>query len=92
MAQPSPGRALDDVEIVVPHQDEAGEHLFSIAYHVSFQNLAPALQRRYLTMLWLTIVSVLAALLVAAVLASRITRPIQQLTRGAVEIVVAMPR
>jgi signal transduction histidine kinase len=37
-------------------------------------------------MLWLTIVSVLAALLVAAVLASRITRPIQQLTRGAVEI------
>ncbi len=82
----SAGRSLDDLEVVVPHASDSGEHLFSLAYHVTFQGLVPAMYRRYLTMLWLTVVSVLAALLVAAVLASRITRPIQELTRGALLI------
>jgi signal transduction histidine kinase len=80
------GAALDAVEVVVPYFSEAGEHSLSLAYRVSFASLDPALRRRYMTTLWLMIVSVLAALLVAAVLASRITRPIQELTRGALEI------
>ena len=78
--------ALDDVEVVVPHFAENGEQPFSFAYRISFASLDPALRRRYMTTLWLMIVSVLASLLVAAVLASRITRPIQELTQGALEI------
>ena len=81
----APG-AVDDVLVVVPYQSEAGEHPFSLAFHVTFKSLQPAMQRRLLTTLWLMVVSVLAALLVAAVLASRITRPIQELTQGALEI------
>jgi len=78
--------SLDDVEIVVPYFSETGEQLFSLVYRVTFASLQPAMHRRYLTTLWLMVVSVLAALLVAALLASRITRPIQELTRGALEI------
>jgi signal transduction histidine kinase len=80
------GSGIDDLLVLMPHASESGEYLFSLAYHVTLQSLKPAMNRRYLTMLWLTVVSVLAALLVAAVLASRITRPIQELTRGALEI------
>jgi signal transduction histidine kinase len=82
----SRGGTLDDVEQVVPYFSENGEQPFALAYRVSFASLDPAIRRRYMTTLWLMIVSVLAALLVAAVLASRITRPIQELTQGALEI------
>ncbi len=79
-------RAGDDADIVAPHQTDAGGGGLYVSYRVSFKNLQPAMRRRYLTTLWLTLVSVLAALLVAVALASRITRPIQELTKGALEI------
>ena len=80
------GSGMDDLDIVAPYQTDAGDSGLYVSYRVTFKSLQPAMRRRYLTTLWLTLVSVLAALLVAAALASRITRPIQELTKGALEI------
>jgi len=74
------GRTL---EIVQPFLEDWGRHRLSVAYYVSHANLDEQLRRYARTTAGLTLASLILAALVAYVLASRITRPLDALTDGA---------
>jgi signal transduction histidine kinase/CheY-like chemotaxis protein len=73
-------------EIVAPHFKEWGVHKLSILYEVSYKSLTPKIAGIIFVIGALTLLSILASGLVAAALASRITRPVQELTEGAKDI------
>jgi signal transduction histidine kinase len=73
------------VQILAPYPP-GGPARVVVAYLYTPGSLEPTLARHQLASVSVSVVSVLAAMLVALVLASRITRPIEQLTRGALEI------
>ena len=75
----------DGVQILVPYPAQASARLV-VAYAHGSGSLEPTLARHNVATVSFGVASVLAAMLVALVLASRITQPIQQLTRGALEI------
>jgi signal transduction histidine kinase len=78
-------RAAGDaaLQIVVP---EAHGQPFAILFDVSFESLQPLMRRRLVSTLLLVLASIAAAVAVSLVLASRITRPIEELTKGALEM------
>jgi signal transduction histidine kinase/DNA-binding response OmpR family regulator len=80
------GRSPDGaetLEVVAPYIEDWGRHRLSVAYHVSYRKLGPATRRLVYATAGLTLASMLVAVLVAIALASRITRPLEELTAGA---------
>jgi signal transduction histidine kinase/DNA-binding response OmpR family regulator len=73
-------------EIVAPYIEDFGRHPMSVLYQVSYKSLKPKIAQLAVTIGALTLLSILASVLVAAALASRITRPVQELTEGAKDI------
>jgi signal transduction histidine kinase/DNA-binding response OmpR family regulator len=73
-------------EIVAPYFKEWGVHKLSVLYDVSYKSNKPKIAGIVFATGALTLVSILASALVAAALASRITRPVQELTEGAKDI------
>jgi signal transduction histidine kinase/DNA-binding response OmpR family regulator len=76
----------DTLEIVAPHLEDWGRHRLSVSYLVSYKNLRPGIVKLLTTTLALTLVSMLVSVGVAVVMARRITRPLEELTRGAQHI------
>jgi signal transduction histidine kinase len=58
----------------------------SVAYHISYRNLRPQLVRQVYATGGLTLLSILVSLAVGVALATRITRPVEELTAGAQDI------
>jgi len=79
------GDPLDPIEVVTPYP-QPGPARLAVSYRHGATALRPGLERRHGTAIVLSVLSILLAALFAAWLASRITRPIEQLTRGALEI------
>jgi signal transduction histidine kinase len=73
----------DSLEIVAPYVEDWGRHRLSVLYRVSYRSLAPGIGRLVYTTAGLTLFSIAVSVLVAAALASRITRPVEELTAGA---------
>ncbi len=73
-------------EIVAPYFKEWGVHKLSFLYEVSYKSLRPKIAGVVATIGVLTLLSTLAMAFVAAALARRITRPVQELTEGAMDI------
>jgi signal transduction histidine kinase/DNA-binding response OmpR family regulator len=76
----------ETLEIIAPYIEDWGRHSLSVAYHVSYKKLGPAIRRLIYATGGLTLVSILASVLVAVALASRITSPLEELTAGAKSI------
>ena len=74
------------LEIVAPYFEEWGKHRVSVLYEVSYKSLKPKIARLILTTAALTLLSIVASVIVAAILGRRITRPVQELTEGAKDI------
>jgi signal transduction histidine kinase/CheY-like chemotaxis protein len=74
------------LEIVAPYVEEWGRHQLSVVYQVSYSKTREALAGLAKTMGSLSAISVLAAVLIAVLLARRITRPVAELTAGAQEL------
>jgi signal transduction histidine kinase/DNA-binding response OmpR family regulator len=84
-----PGRdALgeESLEIIAPYLEDWGRHKMSVSYQVSFRRLKPALAALVYATGGLTLFSILASVLIAVGLASRITKPLERLTEGAKDI------
>jgi len=73
----------ETLEIVAPYIEDWGRHRLSVIYHVSYRKLGPNIRRLVYATGGLTLISMLASVLVAVALASRITRPLEELTAGA---------
>jgi signal transduction histidine kinase/DNA-binding response OmpR family regulator len=76
----------ETLEIVAPHLEDWGRHRLSVSYLVSYKNLRPSIVKLLTTTLALTLISMLASVGVAVMMARRITRPLEELTRGAQHI------
>ncbi len=74
------------LEIMAPYVDEAGRHDIAVAYRITYQQLGPAIARLVATTALLTLLSIVAAALVAMALTRHITQPIEELIRGAQRI------
>src|SRR2546425_723220 len=72
-------RGEPGIEIVAPYFKEWGVHKLSVLYDVSYKSNKPKIAGIVFATGALTLVSILASALVAAALASRITRPVQEL-------------
>jgi len=84
-----PGRdetGAERLEIVAPYIEDWGRHRLSVLYYVSYRNLRPSIVRLLYTTLGLTLFSIVPSVLMAAWLATRITRPLEELTSGAQRI------
>jgi signal transduction histidine kinase/DNA-binding response OmpR family regulator len=73
------------VVVVAPHAPPRGETVF-IVERFSYRGLRPSIVRLVYATAGLTLLSILISMLVATALATRITRPIAELTAGAQEI------
>ncbi|HLA77278.1 MAG TPA: ATP-binding protein [Vicinamibacteria bacterium] len=73
-------------EIIAPHVEDWGRHKLSVIYEVSYRNLRPSIARLVYAIAGLTLLSMLFSFLVAATLARRITRPLEELTAGAQDV------
>jgi len=76
------GSGNETLEIIAPYIEDWGRHRLSVAYHLSYEKLRPKIARLIYTTLGLTVFSMLISVLVALALASRITRPLEELTTG----------
>ncbi|MBI3932891.1 MAG: response regulator [Acidobacteria bacterium] len=76
----------ETLEIIAPYIEDWGRHRLSVSYHVSYKNLRPNIEKLIYATGGLTLLSILASVLVAVALATRITRPLEELTRGAQSI------
>ncbi|MCM2255397.1 MAG: response regulator [Vicinamibacteria bacterium] len=74
------------LEIVAPYIEDWGRHRLSVVYHVSFRKMGPAIRELVYATVGLTFLSILASVGVALWLASRITRPLEELTAGALDL------
>jgi signal transduction histidine kinase/DNA-binding response OmpR family regulator len=83
---PVAGRATpggEILEIIAPYLEEWGRHHYSVCYKISYRNLTPSIVKLVYATAGLTLLSILASVLIAVALASRITRPLEELTAGA---------
>jgi len=76
----------ETLEIVAPYVEDWGRHRLSVLYRVSYRNLAPGIGRLVYATAGLTLFSIVVSVLVAAALATRITRPVEELTAGAKDL------
>src|SRR4029453_2411388 len=85
MRRRSPG-GEETLEIIAPYLDDWGRHRMWVAYHISYRNLRPQLIRQVYATGGLTLLSILVSLAVGVALATRITRPVEELTAGAQDL------
>jgi signal transduction histidine kinase/DNA-binding response OmpR family regulator len=76
----------ENLEIVAPYLEDWGRHKLSVSYLVSYRRLNPNIDALVWATGGLTLFSMLAAILVAVGLSSRITKPLEKLTAGAKDI------
>jgi signal transduction histidine kinase/DNA-binding response OmpR family regulator len=76
----------DALEIIAPYVEDWGQHRLSVSYLISYKNLRPSLAQLVQATAALTLASLLITLAVTVMLARRITRPLEALTRGAQHI------
>ena len=76
----------DELEIIAPYLEDWGRHKLSVAYQVSYRNLKPGHRGPHLRHGRPDPALDLASVLVAVALATRITRPVEELTAGAKDI------
>ncbi|HET7746185.1 MAG TPA: HAMP domain-containing sensor histidine kinase, partial [Vicinamibacteria bacterium] len=76
----------ETLEIIAPFLEDWGRHKVSVAYQVSYRRLQPEITRLVYATGGLTLFSIGVSVLVAAALATRITRPLEELTAGAQQI------
>jgi signal transduction histidine kinase/CheY-like chemotaxis protein len=74
------------LEIVAPHLEDGGRHRLAVSYLVSFKNLRLGIARQMQATAAITVVSLVLTLGVSVMIARRITRPLEELTRGAQHI------
>jgi signal transduction histidine kinase len=72
--------------IVAPNVESWGRHRFSVVYQFSYDSVTPQLQRQVRLTVVLTLLSILLAAGLGLALASRVTRPLAELTRGVREV------
>ncbi len=77
------GSGGESLEIVAPYLEDWGRHRLSVTYRVTFREMGPNIARLVFATAGLTLVSIVLAVWVAVALASRITRPLEELTSGA---------
>ncbi len=73
----------ETLEFIAPYIEDWGRHRLSVSYLVSYKNLRPKIIAQIETTGGLTLVSIVISGLVGIALASRITRPVEELTAGA---------
>ncbi len=73
----------EQLEVIAPYIEDWGRHRLSVSYTVHYRNLRPSLERLIYTTIGLTLASMLVSVLLAVALATRITRPLEELTAGA---------
>jgi signal transduction histidine kinase len=78
--EPTPGEG--GFRIVAPFIEDWGRHRLSIVYRFSYASLRPRLLARIYSTAVFTVLAVLASLLLAFALTTRITRPLERLTEG----------
>jgi signal transduction histidine kinase/DNA-binding response OmpR family regulator len=71
------------LEVVAPYIEDWGRHRLTVLYRISYKNLRPSVIRLAYAALGLALTAIAVSVLVAFALASRITRPLEELTRGA---------
>ena len=76
----------ETLEIIAPYLEDWGRHKMSVSYIVSYRNLGTSIQSLVWATAGLTLLSMLASVLIAVALATRITRPLEELTAGAKDI------
>jgi signal transduction histidine kinase/DNA-binding response OmpR family regulator len=76
----------ETLEIVAPYLEDWGRHKMSVSYIVSYDNLGPSITKLVWATGGLTLLSMLASIMIAVALATRITRPLEELTAGAKDI------
>ncbi len=76
----------DGLEVIAPYLEDWGRHRLSVSYRVSYRNLQPSIIRLIYATGGLTLFSILISVVVAVALASRITKPLEELTAGAQDI------
>jgi signal transduction histidine kinase/DNA-binding response OmpR family regulator len=71
------------LEVIAPYIEDWGRHRLSVSYTVHYRNLRPSIDRLIYTTIGLTLASMIVSILLAVALATRITRPLEELTAGA---------
>ncbi|WP_020676353.1 sensor histidine kinase [Geopsychrobacter electrodiphilus] len=71
------------LDVVVPAFSPAGSRLLNVRFYYSFRTVDQRLQEIHQAFLRIALGAALVSLLLAALVARRLTRPIQQLTEGA---------
>ncbi len=71
------------LEVIAPYIEDWGRHGLSVSYTVHYRNLRPSINRLIYTTSGLTLASMIVSILLAVALATRITRPLEELTAGA---------
>lgn len=77
---PDGGRVLD---LIVPAFGPTGEHVLSVRYLISYGSVDARLTEMRQQFLRIALVSIFCTLVLVALVARRVTRPIQELTAGA---------
>ncbi len=77
------GAGEEVLEVIAPYIEDWGRHRLSVSYTVHYRNLRPSIDRLIYATIGLTLVSMLVSVLLAVALATRITRPLEELTAGA---------
>ncbi len=77
------GTGQEVLEVIAPYIEDWGRHRLSVSYTVHYRNLRPSIDRLIYTTTGLTLASMLVSILLAVALATRITRPLEELTAGA---------
>ncbi len=80
------GSGGESLEIVAPYLEDWGRHRLSVVYRVTFDTLGRDISSLVFTTAGLTLISIVLSVWVAVALASRITRPLEELTSGALGI------
>jgi signal transduction histidine kinase/DNA-binding response OmpR family regulator len=89
--EPTPIRGRDSqgaetLEIIAPYIEDWGRHRLSVSYLISYKNLRPQTLAQIYTAGGLTLLAIVLSVLAGLALASRITRPVEELTAGAKDI------
>jgi signal transduction histidine kinase len=79
---PHPTAGEGDFRIVAPFIEDWGRHRLSVIYRFSYASLRPRLLARIYATAGFTALAVVASLVLAFALTSRITRPLERLTAG----------
>jgi signal transduction histidine kinase/DNA-binding response OmpR family regulator len=76
------------LEVVAPYMEDWGQRRLTVLYLIHYRNLLPSIGHLMFATGGLMLLSILVSVVAAVALASRITRPLEELTAGAQSIAV----